>query len=135
MKDATQASVPDANATLQRATLESFLEAMKSQKKEHVANPSLDRPVMIYDGFCNFCRFWIGRWHERTDNKIHYRRSQQVATRFPEIPRMEFERAVQLVEPNGKITSGADAIFRALELSRAQPLALRIARTPPGLLP
>src|SRR5439155_2354067 len=98
---------------------------MKSQQ-EHVTHSSLDRPVMIYDGFCNFCRFWIARWHERTDGKIAYRRSQQVAERFPQIPRSEFERAVQLVEPGGAVTSGADAVFRALDLAGAEPLALRI---------
>lgn len=87
---------------------------------------------MIYDGDCNFCRFWIARWRENTGRKVRYRRSQQVADRFPEIPPVEFARAVQLVEPDGSVRSGADAVFRAYDVSGRPPLLLRIARLLPG---
>jgi hypothetical protein len=41
---------------------------------------------------------------------------QEAGARFPEIPVAHFQRAVQLVEPDGEVSSGADAIFRAFAL-------------------
>ena len=37
-----------------------------------------------------------------------------MAARFPEVPRGQFETAVQLVEPDGHVYGGAEAVFRAL---------------------
>lgn len=96
------------------------------------ASPAARRPLLVYDGDCNFCRFWIGRWRSRTGRRIAYRRSQQVAARFPEIPRTEFDRAVQLIEPGGAVASGADAVFRIFDLAGNEPLLLRAARALPG---
>ena len=48
--------------------------------------------------------------------------SREAAARFPEIPAEELARAVQLVEPDGRVFSGAAAVFRAL--SRAPGGAL-----------
>ncbi len=89
-------------------------------------------PLMVYDGDCNFCRFWIARWRERTGRRIDYRRSQQVAERFPEIPHRDFEHAVQLIEPDGTVTAGSDAVFRAFEISGSEPFWLRALRRIPG---
>lgn len=101
-------------------------------KATRVTHPPPKQPLMIYDGDCNFCRFWIGRWRERTGRCISYRRQQQVAERFPEIPKIEFQRAVQFIEPNGAVSSGADAIFRSFDLSKTEPLSVRLARKLPG---
>ena len=71
---------------------------------------------MIYDGDCDFCKKWICRWQKLTGDAVDYLPFQdsQIAARFLEIPREEFERSVQLIEPNGEIFSGAEAVFRAL---------------------
>ncbi len=37
-----------------------------------------------------------------------------MAVRFPEVPRGQFETAVQLVEQDGQVYGGAEAVFRAL---------------------
>ncbi len=87
---------------------------------------------MVYDGDCNFCRFWIARWRDRTGRRMDYRRSQQVAARFPKIAPEDFQNAVQLVEPDGEVTSGADAVFRAFEVTGTAPFWLRFARSVPG---
>lgn len=80
-----------------------------------VASPPA-RPLLVFDGDCHFCRCWIGRWRESTGDAVDYAPLQEQAARFPEIPRAEFEREVKLVEPGGRVTGGADAIFRALAL-------------------
>jgi lipase maturation factor 1 len=71
---------------------------------------------MIYDGDCNFCSLWIRRWQQTTGDYLDYLAYQDpcVAARFPEVPRGQFETAVQLVEPDGCVYGGAEAVFRAL---------------------
>src|SRR5579859_7926630 len=74
------------------------------------------KPLMVYDGDCRFCGLWIRRWRQLTGDPVDYIKSQdpQVAARFPEIPREEFNQSVQLIEPDGAVFSGAEAVFRAL---------------------
>jgi predicted DCC family thiol-disulfide oxidoreductase YuxK len=72
------------------------------------------RPLVVFDGDCGFCKFWIARWRSVTGDRIDYSPYQEVASRFPEIPVEEFRRAVALVLPTGEAFSGADAVVRAL---------------------
>ena len=71
---------------------------------------------MIYDGDCNFCSLWIHRWQVTTGDHLDYLPFQdpRVAARFPEVPRGQFETAVQLIESDGRVYGGAEAVFRAL---------------------
>jgi predicted DCC family thiol-disulfide oxidoreductase YuxK len=72
------------------------------------------KPVLVFDGDCNFCRRWIARWQRHTGDRVEYVPFQdaQVARRFPEIPREQFEQSVQLVESDGSVYSGPEAVFR-----------------------
>lgn len=72
---------------------------------------------MVWDGDCHFCRRWIERWREITGEEVDYRPFQQAAGNFPEIPHAEFERAVQLIETDGRVFRGAAAVFRSLGYS------------------
>src|SRR5215469_620893 len=71
---------------------------------------------MVYDGDCRFCGLWIRRWQQMTGDAVDYLPSQdpQIITRFPEIPAEQFQTSVQLIEPDGKVFSGSEAVFRAL---------------------
>jgi predicted DCC family thiol-disulfide oxidoreductase YuxK len=72
------------------------------------------RPLLVFDGDCRFCRFWIARWKGITGDLLVYATSQDAGERFPEIAPEEFRRAVVLVLPTGEAYSGADAVVRAL---------------------
>lgn len=86
---------------------------------------------MVFDGECGFCRRWIQRWRCATGDVIEYAPYQDAASRFPHVPSAEFARAVHLVEPDGRTTSGAEAVFGALaHAGRRWPLAL-YRRLPP----
>ena len=87
--------------------------AVKSTLK--VACPP-NKPLVVFDGDCNFCRLWIHRWQFTTKDLVDYiqLQSPDVATQFPELPTSEFEKAVHLIETNGSVYSGAEAAFRAL---------------------
>src|SRR5581483_2263173 len=71
---------------------------------------------MVYDGDCNFCTLWIHRWQWATGDLVEYLPSQapQIAERFPEIPHQAFESSVQLIETDGSVYDGSEAVFRAL---------------------
>jgi predicted DCC family thiol-disulfide oxidoreductase YuxK len=74
------------------------------------------KPLLIFDGDCGFCTFWIRRWQSATADRVDYLPSQDpgVAARFPELRREDFAAAVHLIEPDGRVCSGAEAVFRAL---------------------
>ncbi|QPJ66488.1 MAG: DUF393 domain-containing protein [Candidatus Nitrohelix vancouverensis] len=75
---------------------------------------TIGKPLLIYDGDCGFCLFWIERWGHVTADRVDYAPYQEVASRFPNISREQFEKSVQLVEPDGSVYAGAEAVFRAL---------------------
>jgi len=84
-----------------------------------VSNPP-PKPLLIWDGECQFCRRWIECWKRITGDKVDYETSQDLGDKFPEIPREEFERSVILVEPDGAVRRGAAAVFRSLQCRRSK---------------
>jgi len=74
------------------------------------------QPLLIYDSDCNFCKFWIHRWQYCTGDSISYLPFQDpaIAAQFPELPRADLESAIHLVEPDGTVISGAEAVFHSL---------------------
>src|SRR5437762_4019262 len=82
------------------------------------------KPLLVFDGDCNFCRYWIARWRQITGDRLDYIPFQDpsIAQRFPELPRSRFEKSVQLIQPDGSVYSGAEAVFRSLASARSWPL-------------
>ncbi len=74
----------------------------------------MDKPLLIYDGQCGFCKVWIEYFKLRTGDRIGYAPSQAVRSQYPQISSEQFAAAVQLVFPDGSYVSGAEAVFRAL---------------------
>lgn len=83
-----------------------------------------DRPVMVFDGDCGFCRRWVARWRHATGDRIEYVPFQDSAERFRNVAREDFAQAVHLIEPDGRVTHGAEAVLRTLALGagRRAPL-------------
>ena len=77
-----------------------------------------DKPVLIYDGHCAFCRIWLDYWRQLTGDRIEYLASQEVGDRFPQIPSEAYSKSVQLVRPDGSVASGARAVFESLGKER-----------------
>ncbi len=93
------------------------------------------KPLLLYDGECRFCRAWIARWRHVIGERIDYAPYQEAAERLPEIPREEFARAVHLVEPGGRHSRGAEAVFRSLAYAPGHGWALWLYRFLPGAAP
>jgi lipase maturation factor 1 len=83
--------------------------------KQHLRVLNLpSKPLLIWDGECDFCRLWIDRWREITAGKVDYATYQKAAARFPEIPVEQFQRAMVFIEPDGKAFFAAEAVYRSL---------------------
>lgn len=92
-------------------------------------------PLVVFDGDCGFCRFWVERWRIWADGYFRFEPFQTEAEKFPDLPRAKFKEAVQLIEPNGAVYSGADAFLRLLEFVRGFGwLAILLAGLP-GFMP
>jgi len=72
------------------------------------------RSTLVYDGDCGICRTWVDYWRGLTGDRVLYRPYQEAAPEFPGIPREAFANAVQLIEPDGKVYSGAAATYRVI---------------------
>lgn len=72
------------------------------------------KPLLIYDGDCGFCLRWIRRWDDITDGRVDYAPYQAVASQFPSVSPQEFSSSVQLVDVDGRVYRGAEAVFRSL---------------------
>src|SRR4051812_774393 len=84
---------------------------------QQVSRPPAQLHV-LFDGDCGFCRFWVERWRGDAREPARFEPFQQAAGRYPEIPLSAFDEAVQAVDTDGKVYSGADAVFRLLRKSR-----------------
>jgi predicted DCC family thiol-disulfide oxidoreductase YuxK len=97
--------------------------------------PPPERPLLLYDGACGFCRRWVERWREATGPRVDYAPYQDHAHRYPQIAPERFERAVQLVETTGEVYEGAEAAFRALARAPGRGWMLAAYRRIPGAAP
>lgn len=86
-----------------------------------------EKPLLVYDGDCRFCALWIKRWRQTTGDAVDYLPFQDatIAARFPEIPRAQFEQAVQLIDTDGRVFRGASAALRARAKNPARQWMLR----------
>jgi predicted DCC family thiol-disulfide oxidoreductase YuxK len=75
---------------------------------------SLEASTLVYDGECGICRYWVVYWQGLTQGRVVFRPYQEAAPDFPAIPVEAFQRAIQLIEADGTVYSGAAATFRVL---------------------
>src|SRR4051794_37864281 len=88
-----------------------------SDSPPRIAHPPA-QPLVLFDGDCGFCRFWIERWKAQSSERIRFEPYQSAASRYPEIPKERFAEAMQMIDTDGTVYEGADAVFRTLRGSR-----------------
>jgi predicted DCC family thiol-disulfide oxidoreductase YuxK len=93
--------------------------------------------VLVFDGDCGFCRFWVQRWRVRTGERLECVpfQSDEIERRFPGLSLDRCRRAVQLVEPDGTISEGAGAVFRALAAGGVSRIGPLLYERLPGFAP
>lgn len=92
---------------------------------------------MLYDGNCNFCKFWIAKSRAMTAGRVDYLASQDatVAQKFPELTGEQLDDAVQLIEVDGRVFQGAEAVVRALAHRPRWRWPLWLYQHGPGIAP
>lgn len=84
----------------------------------HVPTPAqftdrpVERPLVIFDGDCGFCRRMVRQMQRITGDRADYAAAQDVGKDFPSILPEEFAREVKLVETDGQVYGAAEAVFR-----------------------
>ena len=91
-----------------------------------------DKPVLIFDGDCGICREWVEYWQALTGGGFESRTWQDAARNHPQIPVEEFQRAIQLIQPDGRVSSGAEATFRLYGGIAPYSLLILLYRRLPG---
>jgi len=96
------------------------------QNGVRVATPP-SKPLLVFDGDCNFCTLWVRRWQQLTDDRVDYLPAQDpaIAARFSEILPGQFTTAVQLIETDGTVYAGAEAVLRTLAYNSGRQWLLR----------
>ncbi len=97
-----------------------------------VHNPPPEKPLLIYDGECSFCRRWIIRWKQKGEDRFDTKPYQELEDEFPEIDRHLFQTSIQLILPNGDVYAGSAAAFRALSHKPAYKFLLFCYHYLPG---
>jgi len=80
-------------------------------KISHTDYPPTKKPMMVFDGNCGFCKYWIVKWMKITKLTVDYKPFQEIAHEFKDIPLDYFKSAVRYIDLNGKVTSGPDAAY------------------------
>jgi lipase maturation factor 1 len=93
------------------------------------------RPLVIYDGDCDYCGLWITRWRKRLGDKLDFAAFQDVWEQYPHIPRDNFSGAVHLIMPDGMAYSGAEAVFAISQAAGRPNLLLWLYRHFPVIAP
>lgn len=72
-------------------------------------------PLLIYDGDCRFCRRSVGLLQSWAPVRIPTRPSQECEELFPEIPREEFQGALQYIDRRDRRHSAARAVVQCMD--------------------
>ena len=88
---------------------------------------------LYYDGECAFCRRQVERLRRRVGEAVRFE-PYQSAGHVPGVQPRELARAIHFVDADGRVSSGAEAIYRALA-SGGHTTRLWMYRHVPGFGP
>ncbi|MCG8325634.1 MAG: DUF393 domain-containing protein, partial [Thiotrichales bacterium] len=88
--------------------------------------------TLVYDGDCNICQEWVDHWRCLTGDRIEYRPYQEAAGDFPGLAVEDLQRSIQLIEPDGTVSSAAEATFKLYRGIHPHSLLLILYRFVPG---
>jgi len=91
-----------------------------------------ERPLLVFDGDCGFCRYWVRYWQQLTGRSVDYAPYQEVGHKFPQISQAQFARSIQYIGTDGNIASGAEASYLTLSHAPGKAFWLILYRVVPG---
>ena len=108
-----------------------------TQPEKPISDFPLRKPILVFDGDCAFCRVWSARIERWSGGAVECVSMAQAADRFPQVVKEGWKEAVGLLDADGNIYRGAEAVLRSLALSprRSFSVGLGIYRHVPGAAP
>ena len=76
--------------------------------------PPREKPLLIWDGTCGFCKYWVLYIRARTGDRMDFESYQDAHPRIADIPFDEFQKASRLIEPDGKVYAGPDSLYASM---------------------
>ncbi|MFD2512933.1 thiol-disulfide oxidoreductase DCC family protein [Pontibacter locisalis] len=77
---------------------------------------AIQKPILVFDGECAFCKYWVNRWRQRTEDDVIYIPFQQAPPSYFGISREQFRESVYLITQYRRL-HGAEAVFELLAIS------------------
>lgn len=74
------------------------------------------KPLMVWDGKCSFCAYWISYWQKISGEAIAFESYETAAARFPDLDLSLFKQASRLIDRDGRIYSGPDSAYYSFKL-------------------
>lgn len=73
--------------------------------------PPKEKPLMVFDGNCGFCKYWVIKWKKISGLGVDYKPYQEAAEQLEDIEIHHFKEAVRYISTDGKIYNGPDAAY------------------------
>ena len=89
----------------------------KLTKPDSIETPQ--KPMLIFDDECGFCRSLASKWYEKTGGQIKFAAYNEIADNFRDSDIEGFENEIKLIYPEGRVYSGAAAAFKVIEHSNS----------------
>jgi predicted DCC family thiol-disulfide oxidoreductase YuxK len=90
------------------------------------------QPLFVYDADCGFCLAWIDYFQSVVNGAVQFVSYQNITDEIPEYTNDDFAKAVHLIEPDGSVSTGANATFKMFWLAGKKKHWYRLYRTIPG---
>ena len=88
---------------------------MAAVEKHPGAERPPDRPLLLFDGDCGFCRFWVARWRATTRDQVDFAPAQQEScSAFHRSPSKLGRDRCNSSSRRETVYGGAEAVFRTL---------------------
>ena len=91
-----------------------------------------DRPILVWDGSCDFCRRTVNWLRSQVSDDVRFVPYQQLSADFDAVDQAEFQRSVFLFRPSGEWCRGAEAVFECLALGPGPACSSWLYRYLPG---
>ena len=90
------------------------------------------RPTFLYDGDCGLCNFWVARWRKQTTDYVNYIPFEERGESFDFLSEKDMKTSPQLIETDGSVYAGAEAVFRLLTHANRKGYWFWMYKTIPG---
>ena len=97
---------------------------LQSKSKELRSMEDRQKPLLVFDGECGFCRRLASKWQEKTGEQIDFVPYNEIGDKVRYISIEEFKKEIKFIYPEGNVYGGAAAAFMVIEHSRSPLRAL-----------